>query len=120
MYIDEYRDFCLAFPGVTETFPFDEKTLVFKVMNKMFALTDVDSFDFINLRSSEEGCIDLRERYSGIKPGYHMNKKLWNSVYTDGSVDDDMIYQLIRESYDIIVSGLTKKLKEELNNLAAE
>ena len=120
MFIDEYRDFCLAFPGVTEAFPFDQKTLVFKVMNKMFALTDVDSFDFINLRSNEERCIDLRERYSGIKPGYHMNKRLWNSVYTDGSVDDDLIFQLIKESYNTIVESLPKKVKAELEEMTKE
>lgn len=117
MNIEEYRDYCLALPGVTEGFPFDASTLVFKVMGKMFALTDVDQFDFINLKADPEYCIELRELYSGIKPGYHMSKTNWNSVYTDGSVEDTLIYSLIKNSYDIVAAGLTKKLKEELSQL---
>ena len=117
MNIEEYRDYCLALPGVTEGFPFNASTLVFKVMGKMFALTDVDHFNFINLKADPEYCIELRELYSGIKPGYHMSKSSWNSVYTDGSVDDELMYKLIKDSYDLVVLSLTKKLKEELKNL---
>lgn len=118
MNIEEYRDYCLALPGVSEDFPFDQQTLVFKVMGKLFALTDVDSFVSINLKGEPEYNIELREMYSGINPGFHMNKKHWNTVETDGSVDDDLLYKLIRHSYDQVVSGLTRKLKEELNTLA--
>ena len=119
MNIEEYRDFCLGLPGVTEDFPFDHKTLVFKVMGKMFALTDVDFFVSMNLKADPEYSIDLRERYSGINPGYHMSKKHWNTIDTDGSVDDELMYKLIKDSYDLVVSGLTRKLKEELNTLAS-
>ena len=114
MNIEEYRNYCLSLPGVTETFPFDEETLVFKVMEKMFALTDVDSFQSFNAKCQPEDCIELREKYSGINPGFHMNKKHWNTIATDGSVPDDLMFQLINISYELVVAELTKKLKEEL------
>lgn len=117
MHIERFRDHCISKPGVTEEFPFDQNTLVFKVMGKMFALTDVEDFDFINLRCEPELSIELREKYEGIKPGYHMNKKNWNSVYTNGTVSDIKILELIDLSYKLIVESLTKRLKEELNNL---
>lgn len=118
MNIEEYRDFCLALPGVAEDFPFDENTLVFKVMNKMFALSNVDDFKSMNLKADPEYCIELREMYSGIKPGFHMSKKHWNTIDTDGSVDDGLMYKLIKDSYDLVVEGLTKKLKDELGKLS--
>lgn len=119
MNIEEYRDYCIKKPGVTEGFPFDSKTLVFKVMNKMFALTDVDDFDFINLKCEPERAIELRAQYPSIQPGYHMHKQQWNSVYTDGSVEDSLIYELIDHSYDLIVEKLPKKDKEILEQLRA-
>lgn len=115
MDIVAFREFCISKPGVTEGFPFDNQTLVFKVMGKMFALTDVDLFTSINLKCDPEYAVELREKYAGIKPGYHMNKKHWNTVICDGSVSDDMIKKLIDHSYDLVVSGLPKRLKEELN-----
>ena len=117
MNIEEYRDYCLAKPGVTEGFPFDEKVLVFKVMGKMFALTDIDEFDFVNLKCDPQKALELREKYTGIKPGYHMSKTHWNSVYTDGSVPDEKILYLINHSYELIVASLPKKLREELKLL---
>lgn len=114
MNIEEFRDYCLAKKGVTEETPFGPDTLVFKVMNKMFALTGIDNFEFINLKCDPERALDLREEYHGIKPGYHMNKKLWNSVYNESDVTDDLIYELIDHSYDLIVASLTKKLQAEL------
>ena len=114
MNIEEYRNFCLGLPGVTEDFPFDVETLVFKVMGKMFALTDVDTFKSFNAKCKPEDCIELREQYSGIKPGYHMSKKHWNTISTDGSVPDELMRELIRNSYDLVVAGLTKKAREEL------
>jgi len=116
---EDYRDFCLNLPGVTEGFPFDESTLVFKVMNKMFALTDVDSFASFNAKCEPENCIELRERYSGISPGYHMNKNHWNTVSTDGSVPKKVMFSLIRDSYDLVVKGLPKKAKAELELLSS-
>ncbi|RLD25479.1 MAG: MmcQ/YjbR family DNA-binding protein [Bacteroidetes bacterium] len=117
MNIEDYRNFCLGLPGVTEDFPFDKETLVYKVMGKMFALTDVDTFGSFNAKCKPEDCIDLREQYSGIKPGYHMSKKHWNTISTDGSVPDELMYELIRNSYDLVVAGLTKKAREELREL---
>ena len=117
MNIEQYRDYCISKKGVTESFPFDETTLVFKVMNKMFALADVEEFSFINLKCDPEKAINLREQYEGVTPGYHMNKKLWNSVYPNKDVSDKLIYQWIDDSYDLIVASLTKKLQLELKKL---
>ncbi len=117
MNIEEFRDYCIAKKGVTESFPFGESTLVFKVMNKMFSLTGVENFEFINLKCNPEKAIEFRETYEGIKPGYHMNKQLWNSVYLSKDVPDKLIYQMIDDSYDLIVSSLTKKLQKELQEL---
>ncbi|MFY0686156.1 MAG: MmcQ/YjbR family DNA-binding protein [Cyclobacteriaceae bacterium] len=114
MNIEEYREFCIQKPGVTEEFPFDEQTLVFKVMGKMFALANVDLFVSMNLKCDPERAEKLRESYDGIKPGYHMSKKHWNTVMADESVPDQLIYELIDHSYELVVGGLTKKLKEEL------
>lgn len=114
MNIEELRDYCIQKKGVTEDFPFDKITLVFKVMGKMFALVDVENFDFINLKSDPEKAVELREKYEGIKPGYHMSKVHWNSVYVNTDVSDKLVLELIDESYKLVVSSLTKKLKEEL------
>lgn len=83
----------------------------------MFALTDVDLFTFINLKCDPERAIELREKYDSIKPGYHMNKALWNSVYMDGTISDILTKELIDHSYELIVESLPKKLKEELKGL---
>lgn len=115
--IEAFRDYCLAKPGVTEGFPFDNKALVFKVMDKMFALVNVDKFEFINLKCDPEKALELREQYYGIQPGYHMSKKHWNSVYVDQDVSKELVLELVDHSYTIIVEKLSKKLKEELNNL---
>lgn len=117
MNIEEYRDYCIAKKGVTEGFPFDNVTLVFKVMGKMFAVTGVDSFEFINLKSNPEEAIELRETYNAIKPGYHMSKIHWNSVYPNQDAPDQLIYELIDKSYDLIVQSLTKKLQRELESM---
>lgn len=117
MNIVEFRDYCLSFKGITEELPFDNKTLVFKVMGKMFALTDIDEFDFINLKCEPKKCLELREKYEGITPGYHMNKKMWNSVSTKSDVSDSEIKELINISYDLIVQKLPRKIKDELENL---
>lgn len=114
MDIEAYRNYCLGKVGVTESFPFDQTTLVFKVGGKMFALADIDLFTFINLKCDPERAIDLRERYSGIIPGWHMNKTYWNSVEVNADVPQDLLYELIDHSYDLIVSSLPKKVRDEL------
>ena len=119
MNIEEFRDYCIAKPGTTEETPFGPDTLVFKVMGKMYALTGLDSFEFINLKCDPEYAVELREKFDGsIRPGYHMNKKQWNSVDTNGAVPDNLMWQLIDDSYDLIVAKLPKKVKEELGKLS--
>jgi len=122
MHIGQLRDFCIAKKGVTEHFPFDNVTLVFKVMNKIFALTGLDSWEKgeqkINLKCNPEKAEELRGEYEGIIPGWHMNKKHWNTVLVNSSdVSDVLVKELINHSYDLVVSGLTKKAKSELENL---
>jgi len=118
MNIEEIRDHCLAKPGVTEGFPFDEVTLVFKVMNKMFALTGLETDPpYVNLKCDPERAIELRGQYESIKPGYHMNKAQWNSVYYTGGMPRDLVLELIDHSYDLVVQGLKKKDREELERI---
>lgn len=114
MNIEQYRDFCLKKIGVTEGFPFDTKTLVFKVQGKMFALTNVDKFEFVNMKCDPERSIELRESFNGIKPAWHMNKRLWNSVSVDLDVPEKLLLELITHSYDQVVKTLTKKLRDGL------
>lgn len=120
MNIEEFREYCLLKKGVTESFPFDEKTLVFKVMGKMFALCGLERHPFgVNLKCDPERSIELREAYeSSIFPGYHMSKKHWNTVSPDGSFSDAFFMELIDHSYQLVVSGMTKKLREELNSIS--
>lgn len=117
MNIEEYRNYCISKKGVSEGFPFDKTTLVFKVMGKMFALADIETFEFINLKCDPEIAVEYREIYNGVKPGYHMNKTLWNSVYPNQDVPDLLIWKMIDDSYSLIVQSLTKKLKLELESL---
>ena len=117
MNIEEFRDYCLSKKAVTEGFPFDETTLVFKVMGKMFALTDVEGEFKLNLKCDPEKAISLREKYPDhVLPGYHMNKKHWNTVVVDGSIPDKLLYEWIDESYDLIVLSLPKTKRQELKN----
>ena len=117
MNIEELRDYCLGLKGVTESFPFDETTLVFKVAGKMFCLTDLEDSFGVNLKNDPVKNIELREEFPAIKPGYHMNKKHWNTVEIDGSVPNEMLKNLINESYDLVVQSLTKKKQQELKIL---
>jgi predicted DNA-binding protein (MmcQ/YjbR family) len=114
MDIEKYRNYCLKKKAVTEEFPFDNQTLVFKVAGKMFALTDVDEFSGINLKCDPEKAIELREKHEGITAGYHMNKKHWNTVSTAGDVSDKLILDLIDHSYQLVVQSLPKKDREGL------
>jgi predicted DNA-binding protein (MmcQ/YjbR family) len=117
MNIEEYCDYCLAKPGVTESFPFDENTLVFKVMGKMFALADVEGFNSINLKCDPEKAILLREQFDAVQPGYHMSKTHWNTVLVNADAPDKKIYEWIDHSYELVVKSLTKKLQAELSSL---
>ncbi len=118
MNVETFRDYCLSKKGVTESFPFDKTTLVFKVMGKMFALTGLDRIPFsVNLKCDPDRGVELREYHSEITPGYHMSKVHWNTVDFTGSLPATMLFELIDHSYDLVVSSLTKKLKQELENL---
>lgn len=115
MNLEEIREHCMAKPGVTECLPFDEHTLVFKVAGKMFLLMALDSNPVeINAKCDPEKAIELRENYSVVKPGYHMNKTHWNTITCKLPATKKLIFEWIDHSYELVVSGLSKKLKEEL------
>jgi predicted DNA-binding protein (MmcQ/YjbR family) len=115
MNIESFQDYCLAKAGVTEEFPFGEETMVYKVMGKMFALTSLDTTPFrFNLKCDPERALQLREEYDCVLPGYHMNKKHWNSIIVDGSVKDTQLREWIDHSYDLVVQALPRKLQEQL------
>lgn len=101
--------------GVTESFPFDDKILVFKVMGKMFALCDIDLFESVNLKCDPAKAIELREQFEGVKPGYHMSKKHWNTIEMDGSVPDDLFLEWIDDSYNLVAGKLPQRLRNQLN-----
>jgi predicted DNA-binding protein (MmcQ/YjbR family) len=117
MNIEDFRTYCLSLRGVTEETPFDENTLVFKVMGKMFALADMIDFESFNVKCEPEKAVELREKYSSVKAGYHMNKKHWNTILVRGELNDNELKHWISHSYHLVVTGLPKKVKEELNNL---
>jgi predicted DNA-binding protein (MmcQ/YjbR family) len=114
MNIEEFYAYCLQKKGVSEHFPFDEQTLVFKVGTKIFALTDVTSFRSINLKCNPEKAIELREEYAAVQPGYHMNKKHWNTIILFSDLDDQLIKELIDHSYNLVLNSLPKKMRDEI------
>ncbi len=117
MNIEIIRNYCLDKKGVTESFPFDSDTLVFKVMGKMFLLTSLSEPEKINVKCDPQTAIDLRERYDAVQPGYHMNKKHWNTIDMAQGITDSLIKKWIDDSYDLIVHDLPKKVKLEFDNL---
>lgn len=115
MNLETFREYCLAKKGVTEEFPFDETTLVFKVMGKIFALTNINAEDFcINLKCEPEKAILLREQYEAVKAGYHMNKKHWNTILVQKSISNNLLKEWIDDSYELVVAGLPKKIQKDL------
>lgn len=124
MNIEEFRDYCLSFGGVHDDFPFakatsayDRDILVFYVQDKWFTFVNAVAFDFCNLKSSPERVRELRERYAGIGPGWHMNKRYWISVRFDGDVPDAVIRSLVRESYELVAATLPKAKREALSEV---
>ncbi len=118
MNIEEFQIYCFQKKGVEETFPFDEVTLVFKVMGKMFAATGLDSEEFtVNLKCDPEYAVELREKHPEIQPGWHMNKQHWNTVNFEGGLSEKMLKELIDHSYDLVVKKLTKADRLILDNL---
>lgn len=121
MDIQQLYEFCLSKKGVTEHFPFDEDTLVFKVGGKMFCLTSLQEWEkgnpSLNLKCDPERAIELREQYEAIKPGYHMSKIHWNTVSLHSDVSQKLLIELINHSYDLVFNSLTKKLQKEISEL---
>ena len=115
MDIESIREYCLTKKAVEESFPFGETTLVFKVMGKIFLLTSLDNpvLQF-NVKCDPEQAIEWREQYAAVQPGYHMNKKLWNTVTVDGSIPGRVLRGMIDDSYRLVVQSLPKKLRDEL------
>ena len=117
MNIEAFREYCIAKKGVTEEFPFDEQTLVFKVMGKMFALSGLERVPSqVNLKCNPERAIELRETYDGVIEGWHMSKVHWNTVFLD-SIDPKLTKELIDHSYNLVVAKFTKKLRAALEAL---
>ncbi len=115
MDIEFLRTYCLSKPAVTEDFPFDEETLVFKVCGKIFLLTDIHTQPVsANLKCEPEYAVELRDRYHCIRPGYHMNKVHWNTVTFDDEMTHREYLDLIDHSYNQVVKGLPKKLRDAL------
>jgi predicted DNA-binding protein (MmcQ/YjbR family) len=115
--IEELRDYCLQKPGTIEGLPFGEEILVFKVAEKIFLLIGLTEANRFNVKCDPELAIELRERYPEVIPGYHMNKKLWNTVYMDGSLTRRELCEMIDHSYAQVVKSLPKKIQAELAGL---
>ena len=115
MDIETLRDYCLAKREVTEGFPFGESTLVFKVRGKMFLLASLSSEVLqFNVKCDPEKAIEWREQYASVQPGYHMNKKMWNTIVMDGGVPGKILREMIDDSYTLVVKSLPKKAQEGL------
>ncbi|MBC5773445.1 MmcQ/YjbR family DNA-binding protein [Pontibacter sp. KCTC 32443] len=112
MNIEDFREYCLAKPGTTEELPFDEDTLVFKVCGKMYALCSLSEYGKgIALKCDPDEAVDLREQYAQIRPGYHMNKQHWNTVLPESGLPEQLLLNLIDNSYKLVSAKLTKAQK---------
>lgn len=119
MNIEDFREHCLNIKGASESFPFDDTTLVFKVMDKMFAYIGLEPKDgefFANMKCNPEWSEELRAQYEGIRKGFHTNTKLWNSVYINSDVPDSLIIELIQHSVDEVIAKLPKYKQETYRN----
>ena len=114
MNIEELRDYCLQKQGVTESFPFGEDTLVFKVGEKIFLLAGLEDGHHFNVKCDPERAAELREQYTEVKPGYHMNKTHWNTVYMGGSLTNKQLRDMVDHSYNLVLKSLSKKLQAEI------
>ena len=117
MDLESLRNYCLLKKGVTEELPFDEDSPVYKVMGKIFAITNLNPPYSVNLKCDPEKAIDLRERYDAITPGYHMNKTHWNTIELNRGVPSSLLKELVDHSYDLVVNRLPKKAKEKFLRL---
>ena len=114
MNIEDFRDYCLLKAGATEELPFGPTTLVFKVGGKLFALTDVDTFGSINVKCEPERAVELREQHDYVLPGFHMNKKHWNTILIGTGATVAQLQQWIDHSYDLVRASLPRAVKAEL------
>jgi predicted DNA-binding protein (MmcQ/YjbR family) len=112
MNMEELRDYCLGKAGAEECFPFGPETMVFKVGGKVFLITSLTEGNEFNVKCDPERAIELRERYDDVRPGYHMNKRHWNTVRMSGSLKARELREMIDHSYEIIVKALPKKVRE--------
>ena len=117
MDLEIIREYCLSKKGVTESLPFNEDSPVYKVMNKIFMIASLNPPLSVNLKCDPERAIDLRERYSAITPGYHMNKTHWNTIELNPEIPDKLFLELIDHSYELVVKGLKKSDREMLDNM---
>jgi predicted DNA-binding protein (MmcQ/YjbR family) len=121
MNLEEFYNLCLFKKAVTEHFPFDQDTLVFKVGGKMFALASLSQWEkgeaSINLKCDPERAQELRAEFEDIQPGYHMSKIHWNTIQVNKQVSDALIKELIDHSYDLVFKSLTKKIQSEIHGL---
>ncbi|MEO0896024.1 MAG: MmcQ/YjbR family DNA-binding protein [Bacteroidota bacterium] len=121
MNIEDLRSYCLSKAGTTESFPFDEETLVFKVMGKMYALVPLEKRTTIALKCDPDYALELREHHPGMIEGaFHMNKKHWNQVELAGNLSSELVLSLVDHSYELVASKLKKAEKEELKRLRGE
>lgn len=121
MELEEIRQHCLLKPGVTEDFPFDESVLAFRVMGKIFLLTNIDAFpQSFNVKCEPELALELRDQYDAVQPGYHMNKKHWNTIMLDGTVQDTLLIDWIDHSYERVAAGLTRAQRDQLKQQPQE
>ena len=115
MDIESLRNYCLSKPATEETLPFGPDTLVYKVGGKIFLICSMDAEPLqFNVKCDPEKAIELRERYECVQPGYHMNKKHWNTIVVDGTVSNSMLKEWIDDSYELIVDSLPAKTKAQL------
>ena len=112
MDIERFRDFCLALPHTEESLPFDENALVFKVMGKIFAITNIEKWDMVVVKCDPHQAIELRETYDFVKPGYHTNKKHWNSIMIDDALSDSLLEKWVLDSYNLVVASLPAKTRK--------
>ena len=116
----EFREYCLTKSDVTEGMPFGETVLVFKVAGKMFALVSLDEVPAIaNLKCDPDLALDLRDRYEQVRPGYHMNKKHWNTVEIEGGIPEAELCKMINHSYDLVVQSLPRASHSKIPYVAA-
>jgi predicted DNA-binding protein (MmcQ/YjbR family) len=116
MNIEEIRYYCLSKKSAEESLPFGPNILVFKIMGKAFLLSGLDAAPLqFNVKCDPEKAISLREQFNCVMPGYHMNKKHWNTIISDGTASDEQLREWISDSYDLVVSGLPKSLQKELS-----